>query len=596
MGGMAFLRFILRRFIVLCVSGFLLITAFRQLTIEPELPPPTGTTSKRVPGPVKWKDVPQHYPVSSMVPLPSGTPATIPRIQHEFGPPTQHHKEKNEKRLRAVKDAFLHSWEGYKRHAWLQDEVTPVTGSYKNGFGRRGATLVDALDTLIIMGLDEEFGLALKAVKKIDFTTSMEPLLNVFETTIRYVGGLLGAYDLSEKKHHVLLHKAVELGDMLYAAFDTPNRMPVTRWDWQRGALGRTQEALSQSLSAEIGSLTLEFTRLSQLTGDAKYFDAVQRITDAFEEHQNETHLPGLFPILVNPRKGKFDVGRSFTFGGMSDSLYEYFSKQYMLLGGLVDQYQKLHESAIDVAKRYLFFRPMTPQNHDILVSGTLTRTSADHFKLHTEGQHLSCFAGGMVGIGAKIFNRTEDLDVARKLVDGCIWAYDSMPTGIMPEMFDLVPCPSANNCNWDIERWYSSISTRRSIDGKANITQTIRDDRLPEGFTNIEDRRYLLRPEAIESIFVLYRITGDPLLQDAAWRMFTAIQNATLAEFAHSAIADVTWPAGMETEKLDSCESFWMAETLKYFYLIFAEPDVVSLDEYVFNTEAHPLRRPRPK
>jgi mannosyl-oligosaccharide alpha-1,2-mannosidase len=63
---------------------------------------------------------------------------------------------------------------------------------------------------------------------------------------------------------------------------------------------------------------------------------------------------------------------------------------------------------------------------------------------------------------------------------------------------------------------------------------------------------------------------------------MFTAIQNATVAEFANSAIADVTCPTGTETEKLDSCESFWMAETLKYFYLIFAEPDVVSLDEYV--------------
>jgi mannosyl-oligosaccharide alpha-1,2-mannosidase len=234
MGVMPFPRLMLRRFIVLCVAAFLVITAFRQLTIEPELPPPTGTTSKLVQGPVRWKDVTQRYAVSSMIQLPTGLPIAIPRIQHEFGAPTVHHKEKNERRLRAVKQAFMHSWEGYKRHAWLQDEVTPVTGSYKNGFGRRGATLVDALDTLIIMGLDDEFELALKAVKKIDFTTSMEPLLNIFETTIRYLGGLLGAYDLSEKKHHSLLHKAVELGDMLYAAFDTPNRMPITRWEWQR--------------------------------------------------------------------------------------------------------------------------------------------------------------------------------------------------------------------------------------------------------------------------------------------------------------------------------------------------------------------------
>jgi mannosyl-oligosaccharide alpha-1,2-mannosidase len=63
---------------------------------------------------------------------------------------------------------------------------------------------------------------------------------------------------------------------------------------------------------------------------------------------------------------------------------------------------------------------------------------------------------------------------------------------------------------------------------------------------------------------------------------MFEAINNATRTEYAHSAIADVTVENGRETQKLDQCESFWMAETLKYFYLIFSEPDLVSLDEYV--------------
>lgn len=127
----------------------------------------------------------------------------------------------------------MHSWNGYKKHAWLQDQVTPVTGAFKNDFGKRGATLIDALDTLIVMGLDKEFLAAIKAVKKIDFTTSAVLNLNVFETTIRYLGGLLGAYDLSDSKQHVLLDKAIELGDMLYAAFDTPNRLPITRWDWE---------------------------------------------------------------------------------------------------------------------------------------------------------------------------------------------------------------------------------------------------------------------------------------------------------------------------------------------------------------------------
>jgi mannosyl-oligosaccharide alpha-1,2-mannosidase len=63
---------------------------------------------------------------------------------------------------------------------------------------------------------------------------------------------------------------------------------------------------------------------------------------------------------------------------------------------------------------------------------------------------------------------------------------------------------------------------------------------------------------------------------------MFESINKATFAKFAYSAIADVTIEEGKVTEKLDQCESFWMAETLKYFYLIFSEPSLVSLDDYV--------------
>ena len=225
---------LIRRFAVLCLSATFFVLAFRQLSFRNELPSPTFTSSNRIQNPVKWKDIPLRYPVSSTIPLPTGTPRPIPRIQHEFGIETEHNKAERLQRQAAVKKAFLFSWEGYKKYAWLQDEVTPVTGGYKNGFGQRGATLVDALDTLVIMGLDNEFEHALKAVKKIDFTTAGVQRLNVFETTIRYLGGLLSAYDLSNANHHVLLDQATELGDMLYAAFDTPNRMPITRWDWEK--------------------------------------------------------------------------------------------------------------------------------------------------------------------------------------------------------------------------------------------------------------------------------------------------------------------------------------------------------------------------
>ena len=227
----------LRRVVVLCVSTTLIFLAFRQLRPRNEFPSPTFTSSLKIENPVQWKDIPLRYPVSSITPLPTGEPVSIPRIQHSFGAETKHIKDQRLQRQAAVKEAFLHTWNGYKTRAWLQDEVTPVTGGYKNVFGQRGATLVDTLDTLIIMGLKDEFEDAVTAVKKIDFTTSAIQRLNVFETTIRFLGGLLSAHDLSDGKHHSLLAQATELGDMLYTAFDTSNRMPISRWDWEKCVL-----------------------------------------------------------------------------------------------------------------------------------------------------------------------------------------------------------------------------------------------------------------------------------------------------------------------------------------------------------------------
>lgn len=224
--------FFLRRFAIASTLIALLYLAYHQLALPNELLPTNGRSSSLITSPVVWKDIPQRYPVTSMIPLPKGTPLVIPRIQHHFGVETENNKQERLQRQAAVKAAFAHSWEGYKNHAWLQDEVTPLSASYKNTFGNRAATLVDSLDTLLIMGLDEDFDMALRAIQKIDFSTTAEPILNIFETNIRYLGGLLGAYDLSKGKHHVLLQKAVQLGDMLYGAFDTPNRLPITRWDW----------------------------------------------------------------------------------------------------------------------------------------------------------------------------------------------------------------------------------------------------------------------------------------------------------------------------------------------------------------------------
>lgn len=109
---------------------------------------------------------------------------------------------------------------------------------------------------------------------------------------------------------------------MLYEAFDTPNRMPITRWE-KTGV----EVASGNTLLAELGSLSLEFTRLSQLTGEPKFYDAVQRITNEFDKQQNHTRLPGMWPVNVNARELEFREDTGFTLGGMSDSVYEYLVK-----------------------------------------------------------------------------------------------------------------------------------------------------------------------------------------------------------------------------------------------------------------------------
>ena len=109
-------------------------------------------------------------------------------------------------------------------------------------------------------------------------------------------------------------------------------------------------------------------------------------------------------------------------------------------------------------------------------------------------------------------------------------------------------------------------------------------------GFTDHGDNRYILRPEAIESVFILYRITGDKRYQDVAWTMWTAIERAAKTDIAFAALHDVRIEVPQRSDRM---ESFWLAETLKYFYLIFDDTNNVNLDEWVLNTEAHPLRRP---
>ncbi|KAH8819859.1 glycoside hydrolase family 47 protein [Xylogone sp. PMI_703] len=517
-----------------------------------------------------WSTVKEHFPVQSLTPLPTGAPKRLPKVQFDFEYPYRENKT-IEQRRNAVRDAFLRSWTSYKKHAWLHDELEPVSGGARDPFGGWAATLVDSLDTMWIMGLEKEFHEAAAAAVRIDWNRTDETGINLFETTIRHLGGLLSAYDLSGET--ALLMKAKELGNLLYMAFDTPNRMPGF-WLTFENVKSGLQIAGKHDPSAVPTSLSLEFTRLAQLTGDNKYYDAIDRIRAFLERSQEETHLPGMWPTMINFAKEDVRIDKSFTLGALADSLYEYLPKMYILLSGRdeASSYEKMYRRAMDVVIKHILFRPMLPDGNDILFAGNSYVTN-DKVISTAESQHLACFVGGMFGLGGKIFDISEHVDIGNRLARGCGWAYQSFPTGLMPEIFNLIRCESLNGCEWDEEKWTKEGSQA-----------------LPHGFKNARDARYILRPEAIESVFILYRITGKEDLRDMAWDMFTSIMKATKTQYANSAIRSVTVTG--ETEKDNTMESFWLAETLKYFYLIFSPPDVISLDKYVFNTEAHPLKR----
>jgi mannosyl-oligosaccharide alpha-1,2-mannosidase len=554
---------------------------------------------------IHWTKLPEHFPVpsESLIRLPSGKPKKLPKIQANFKPEDAAAKIDRKAKLDKIRSVAKKSWDGYRTKAWLHDELRPQSGTFRDPFAQWGATLVDSLDTLWIMGLKDEFEEAVKGLGKIDFTTTTRADIPLFETTIRYLGGLLAAYDVSDRKYKSLLDKAVELAEVLISAFDTPNRMPQMYYYWRPDFASQKHRASQNVVLAEIGSLSMEFTRLAQLTGEHKYYDAVARITDNLEEFQKKTPLPGMWPVhldasgcgkryvdtppvqepltapegyldedvpvgpqsassspaeMLSPEGNKYvplklpdpimlisdeeiakqgadktstapanagkagakdsnsdtaikrrqlDIDESlpprpargpdatissssapaamptppecvpqgfvatgsgrdeFTLGGMSDSTYEYLPKQYLLLGGQVEKYRAMYELSMDVVKKHLLFRPMLPKEEDILFSGKLLVPSMTDNTvagdLIAENAHLTCFAGGMFGMAAKLFDRPEDLEVAKKLTEGCIWSYRMTPTGIMPESFEVAPCDNTKNCAWNETTYWEYIDPR---------------------------------------------------------------------------------------------------------------------------------------
>lgn len=223
-----------------------------------------------------------------------------------------------------VVQAFQHAWKGYAQDAFGQDEYQPLTHTGHNWApGGVGLMIIDSLDTLMLMNLTDEYNQARSWIEtSLDFDKDQD--VNVFETTIRVLGGLLSAYHLSNNDP-LYLRKAVDLGDRLLPAFSSESGIPFSGITLSNGV----PVGYGPSSTAEATTVQLEFKYLSHLTGDKKYWDAAERVMDRLQElvQAKETAaLDGLVPIYIDPHSGNF-ASREIRLGSRGDSYYGKYTR-----------------------------------------------------------------------------------------------------------------------------------------------------------------------------------------------------------------------------------------------------------------------------
>lgn len=462
-----------------------------------------------------------------------------------------------------VRNAFVESWIAYIRSAWGKDEFHPVSKTGKNMIpGGMGWIIIDALDTMFLMDLKQQLALAKDwVISTHSFDVDAE--VNVFETTIRMLGGLLSMYHLTHDQ--LYLDKAKDLGDRLLGAYDTASGIPTASVNLKTKKSVLSHADSGASSTAEVASLQLEMKYLSHVLKDPKYGDAAEKVM--LRLRQNE-RAGGLVPIFVQPSSGNYQ-GSEIRLGSRGDSYYEYLAKQWLMTNNLV--YKKDYEETVAGIKKYLVAKSLP---------NGLTYVGEKHAGVEApidpKMDHLVCFLPGTLALGAtrglsyekakqsSWWSTTldEDMVLAEELTRSCFEMYNATTTGLAPEIV-----------------YFNQNADNPSTSSK-----------VPDIHIHDQDRHNLMRPETVESLFVMWRITRDEKYRDWAWKIFTAFETYSHVGEGQGFTSLANVMEDPPTQR-DNMESFWLAETLKYLYLIFAEEKdekALGLDEIIFNTEAH--------
>nr|XP_020650758.1 ER degradation-enhancing alpha-mannosidase-like protein 3 isoform X2 [Pogona vitticeps] len=440
-----------------------------------------------------------------------------------------------------VVEMFDHAYSNYMEHAYPADELMPLTcrgrvrgqepsrGDVDDALGKFSLTLIDTLDTLVVLNKTKEFE---EAVKKVigDVNLDNDIVVSVFETNIRVLGGLLGGHSvaimLKEKGemqwyNGELLHMAKQLGYKLLPAFNTTSGLPYPRVNLKFGV--RSPEARTgtetDTCTACAGTLILEFAALSRFTGASVFEEYARKALDfLWEKRQRSSNLVG---VTINIHTGDW-VRKDSGVGAGIDSYYEYLLKAYVLLGD--DSFLERFNTHYDAIMRYISQPPLLL-----------------------------------------------DVHIHKPMLNARTWM-DSL----------LAFFPGLQVLKGDI---------RPAIETHEMLYQVIKKHNfLPEAFTTdfrVHWAQHPLRPEFAESTYFLYKATGDPYYLEVGKTLIENLNKYARVPCGFAAMKDVR--TGSHEDRMDS---FFLAEMFKYLYLLFTDKEDLNFDieDYIFTTEAHLL------
>ncbi|XP_017487864.1 PREDICTED: ER degradation-enhancing alpha-mannosidase-like protein 2 [Rhagoletis zephyria] len=446
---------------------------------------------------------------------------------------------------------FYHAYDSYLIYASGFDELQPISCTGMNTWGTFSLSLIDALDTLAIMGNYTEFRrVAQHIIDNANFEANTN--VSVFETNIRVVGGLLSAHLLSVQAGMTvdegwpcsgpLLQLADNVARKLLPAFDTATGMPYGTVNFLNGV---PENETPVTCTAGVGTFLLEFATLSRLTGDPIFEEKAIAAIEGLQKHRSKI---GLLGNHINVQDGKW-IATEAGIGAGVDSYFEYLVKGSLLLQmpSLMEVfYCKLFDD-YELIKNHI-------KKNDWYVWVSMN-TGAATMPIF---QSLEAFFPGLLSL-------VGDMDQAKK----SLYNYHQVwkQYGFVPEFYDIV-----NN-------------KPHKRDG------------------------YPLRPEFIESVLYLYQATKDPHLLSIGADVADSILHSARTECGYATIKSV-----LDHTIEDRMESFFLSETLKYLYLLFDENNfmhnkgrqgtiwkrkdelgneescIVGTGGYVFNTEAHPI------